>query len=434
MNKYIVFAGILLSLAMAGCNEIKAGKPNIVLIIIDTLRADHLGCYGYCRDTSPVIDSLAATGITFTRCQAQAPWTLPAHATIWTGLTVRSHRTVMHGTVSNGLNPELETIPAILGKDGYITLGFVNSPYLAEDFGFNREFDHYSMHLSGHDMAVITVDEVLKWFEDNTGNPNPKFLVVHLFDVHAPYSAPDGFDTRFSEIGASGGTNWQTDSLNNVTNTEDLQHLINMYDGEIARVDNQIGRLLHGLRQHGVLDNAMIIVTSDHGEEFFEHGSWSHGHSLYQELLHVPLIITGEGIPSDSINTNPAGQFDILPVIAGYTGNPIPECVEGIDILSLNMPSRVLPSSGAIRGVSGKKDFDEYESLCSIIEYPGKYIVNYLSLEKEFYDLASDPGETFNLTPESSIIEKIEEYWTTPPLYTPVRCGCNNLEDLGYIR
>ena len=434
MIKYVLVAFVFLSLTASGCNVSNSQKPNIVLIIIDTLRADHLGCYGYYRNTSPVIDSLAASGIVFTRCQAQAPWTLPAHATIWTGLTVRSHRTVMLGTESYGLNPEFETISTILGANGYITLGFVNSPYLAEDFGFNRGFDHYSMHLSGHGLAAVTVDEVLKWFEENTGNPSPKLLVVHLFDVHAPYSAPGGFDLRFSETGSAGGTNWQTDSLNNVINPEDLQHLVNMYDGEIAWVDSQIGRLLQGLRRYGVLDNAMVIVTSDHGEEFFDHGSWSHGHSLYQELLHVPLIITGAGIPSDSINTIPAGQFDLLPVIAGYTGNSVPECVEGMDILSGNVSSRILPSSGAIRGVSGMKDFDAYESLCSILYFPGKGIINYSSMEEEFYDIADDPGETMILPLGSPICEMLDEYWTTPPLSTPVRSDCGNLESLGYIR
>jgi arylsulfatase A-like enzyme len=432
--------GILLAILLvvsAGCAPSRSDKPDIFLIIIDTLRADHLGCYGYDRNTSPVLDSLAAAGTVFTRYQALAPWTLPACASIWTGLSVRSHMAGMRDLVSYGLNPELDNIATILKSRGYVALGFVNTVLLGRNVGFANGFDHYSCPISGHGRAGETVDEVIQWFHDNRGNPNPKLTVIHLFDVHAPYDPPAGFDMRFSPEGSRGVTEWQTDSLNNLLNPDDLDHLIDMYDGEIAWVDSQLGRLFAELRRTGIADNAVIIVTADHGEEFFDHGSWSHSHTLYQELLHVPLIVSGPGVPAGIEDSVPCGQFDILPVIAGFAGAAVPERVEGVDLFSGPPAQRIIPSSGVLRGHFQTGPNDLYESTCSVLYWPFKAIVNFKTMEEALYDLSSDPGESAPMEMDSVLMRELEYYWSTPPMVIPPRVSDavvdDNLQGLGYI-
>jgi arylsulfatase A-like enzyme len=433
----LVMLLVVFLVAGAGCAPAESEKPDIFLIIIDTLRADHLGCYGYYRNTSPVLDSLAAAGTMFTRFQALSPWTLPSCASIWTGLTPRSHMAGMRELVSYGVHPELDNIATILKPQGYITLGFVNSLLLGRNVGFANGFDHYSCSISGHGRAGETVDEVIEWFYANRGNPRPKLTVIHLFDVHAPYDPPAGFDTRFSTEGSTDVTDWETDSLNRLLNPDDLDHLTDMYDGEIAWVDSQLGRLFAELRRTGIADNALIIVTSDHGEEFLDHGSYSHAHSLYQELLHVPLIIAGPGIPAGIQDSVPCGQFDILPVIAGFAGVPVPLQVEGVDLFQAPPSRRIIPSSGVIRGHFPTDPNADFGAICSVLSWPFKAVVNFKTMEEALYDLSSDPGELSPMGIDSVLMGELEYYWSTPPLVIPPIVSDdavdNNLRDLGYI-
>ena len=428
---------MILLLAGTGCGLQRSDKPDVFLIIIDTLRADHLSCYGYPRDTSPVLDSLAAVGTLFTRFQAHAPWTLPSCASIWTGLTPASHMAGMRDLVTYGLNPELPNIATILKSQGYITLGFVNTILLSRTAGFANGFDHYSCVDHGHGRAGETVDEVIDWLYENRGNPNPKFAVIHLFDAHAPYDPPAGFDRRYSPEGAMGVTDWQTDSLNNLLNPDDRDHLIDMYDGEIAWVDSQLGRLFAELRRTGIADNAFIIVTADHGEEFLDHGSCGHSHTLYQELLHVPLIVSGPGIPAGIEDSASCGQFDILPVIASFTGIPVPEGVEGINLFSDTPSRRIIPSSGLLIGHFRTGLSDDVESTCSVMDWPDKAIVNFMTMEEARYDLLLDPGESEPMGMDSTLMRELEYYWSTPPRVVPPIVSDNavddNLQGLGYI-
>lgn len=421
----------------SSCSLEKQDKPDIFLIIIDTLRADHLGCYGYQRDTSPVLDSLALEGTMFSHFQAQAPWTLPSHGSIWTGLSVKAHMAGMRNMVSYGLDSRLNNIATILREENYVTLGFVNVMLISHSFGFDNGFDHYSVFDHGHGRAGATVDEVLEWLSENKANPNPKLAVIHLFDVHAPYDPPAPYDTRFAVNGAQGETDWITDSLGVVQNPDATSHLIDLYDGEIAWVDAQLGRLFSELRESGIADNAYIIVTSDHGEEFFEHGNWSHGHSLYQELLHVPLIISGPGITPGVIDSTPCGHFDILPVIAGFAGVPVPDGVEGIDLFSQRSPDRLIPSSGVIPGHVHLRDSEEFQSMCSVFNGTEKGIFNFYTMREQFFDLAVDPGEQNRLPLNTNFLQELEYYWSTPPVGHPHAVEGTGVEDdlsdLGYI-
>lgn len=208
-------------------------------------------------------------------------------------------RSAAHGAgtrdgLNYGLDPELPNIATVLKEAGYVTLGMVNVSSLCNDYGFATGFDYYSWDENGAGRAGETVDEYLRWMDENSGNPAPVFCLMHFYDVHSPYDPPAPFDSLYCPGGSGGIVGWSFDSLTHlVTNPGDRDHLVDMYDGEIAWVDTQIGRLMSELRARALDDNTLVIITADHGEEFLEHGGWGHSHSLWQEILHVPLIICG---------------------------------------------------------------------------------------------------------------------------------------------
>jgi len=344
----------------------------------------------------------------------------------------------MRNQMNYGISPELETIPSILRSAGYVNIGFVNSALLSTELGFGRNFDHYSLNQAGHGMARETVDSALAWLTENAGNSSPRLMVIHLYDVHAPYDPPEGYDMLFSPSGSQGLVDWTTDSMNVISDRGELDHLVDMYDGEIAWVDAQIGRFLEGLRVSGRMDNAIVIVTSDHGEEFLEHGGWSHGHTLYQELLFVPLIVSGSGISAGAVDNSPAGHFDILPTIAGYAGITLEQPSDGTDLFHSPEQNRVIPSSGAIRARSASVNDADFESLCAVLCFPSKGIINFQTMEEEAYDLTDDPYEQNAIVLDPVLRDRIEYYWSTPPRTAPPviesESLINDLNDLGYVR
>ncbi len=442
MNHRIIL-GLLVFLTGMGCVG-NGGKPNVFIIIIDTLRADHMSCYGYDRLTSPCIDSLAVKGTLFTRCQAQSPWTLPSHATIWTGLTPVSHQAGRRADRTYGLDSELPTIATILKGNGYITAGFVNVAILRNELGFANGYDHYSVNMCGHGRAGETIDEVLTWLHENRGNPKPFLVVIHLFDPHSPYSPPDPFDTLFCPEGVDGVDSWEISSDGTVLNPEDLEHLINLYDGEIRWTDSQIGRLFSGLRHLGIAENSIIILTSDHGEEFLEHDYIGHGHTLFQELLHVPLIIAVPGGRHGVSDSSLTGQIDILPTVLHLLEIEKDGNFEGIDIISGQIPSdRTMFSSGcelifADRCDSAVLDKENVWSLASVLKSEKKVIMCMRTLNGFMFNLTQDPEEKLPLTPDEILQQELEMYWSTPPTGRLIHVQSDIIDDqlrgLGYIR
>jgi arylsulfatase A-like enzyme len=435
-------AAFMMIVFLTGCGVEHDPRPNIIIISIDTMRADHLGCYGYDRNTSPTIDSLAAAGIRYSRCQAQAPHTLPAHSTIWTGLSVASHGAGTRNNITYALDPALPNIATVLGDAGYITLGMVNVAILSNDNGFATGFDYYSWNENGAGRAGETVDEYLKWIDENAGNPKPVFCFMHLFDVHSPYDPPSPFDSLFSPGGDEGIVGWRHDSLTNVVlNPEDRDHLVDMYDGEIAWVDSQLSRLFSELRARGLDDNTLIVITADHGEEFLEHGGWGHSHALWQEILHVPLIICGPGIQAGLVDTLTAGQFDILPTICGYLSIASPPNLDGVNLLD-SVPrsaDRSIPSSRVGMDKVFQWGVEGEEGLVSVLTGNTKAIMDFVSGQPEsMYDLLSDPGEQNPMEISPEMTELLDNYWTTPQTGNPTAANSDaineQLRGLGYIR
>jgi arylsulfatase A-like enzyme len=356
----------------------------VLLVSIDTLRADHLSCYGYERPTSPNLDALAARGARFERTFASTSWTLPSHLTMLTGLPVSGHGicddrlwsrvdaegepvpVMMHGTF----------LPEVLREAGYRTGGFYTWKYLEPRFGFGPGFEVYERWghtfyshpevapeferlraagdteslkaLAAEHPALFdatrqsspeTIDRALAWIDEaHAQTPEaPLFTFVHLFDVHDPYTPPAPYDTKFDAdySGPIDGRNVTSpDSpVRADMDPRDLAHLVALYDGGIAWVDSEVGRLLAGLEERALLDDTLVMVVSDHGEEFFEHGGKTHRASLYRESVHVPWIVAWPGrVPEGSTLGGSSGLVDLAPTVCGLIGLSGPAGSTGRDL------------------------------------------------------------------------------------------------------
>ncbi len=423
-------AAALLALMMAGCGASGPARPNVVLVIIDTLRADHLGCYGYRRDTSPGLDSLAESGTLWSRVQGQSSWTLPAVTSVLNGLSPRAHGARLNVSERTMwmASPRVPTAVTLLGDAGYRTLGLFNVVLLSESMGFHRGFDRFSCHPQGHGMAGSSVDRAISWIEEEEGRDEPFLLVLHLFDPHSPYDPPRPWDTLYAES-ATGDTAWSFTPQGAVADTSHRERLESLYDGEIAWTDSQLSRLWASIRRLGLEDETLVLVTADHGEEFLEHGYVEHGRTLYQEITRVPMIASGPGVPADSVCDWVASHLDILPTILAAAESDAPDGLRGRDLLS-GAPAggRRLPASGLNTGPPFRM---------SAIRSGSRKVIWVPSADSAaMYDLDSDPLEQAPLPPEPSLMRGVEDYWATPCIHPPVRSEMDvapALRDLGYL-
>lgn len=293
-------------------------RPDIILVSIDSLRADHLGSYGNARQPSPFLDSLAAQGTRYTHAKASSPWTLPSHVTMLSGVWPTEHG-VIEDTLA--IPPDLPWVPAHLKAAGWATGGFVSTVYVSKLYGFDRGFDHFedfgiteADNLEHPVRAERVVDEALAWGREQAGKP--AFLFLHLYDVHYPYLPPEPYNTRFDKAGTRKSTAYKKYDyyLKNTLGQQRLEHLTAQYDECIAYVDDQLTRLAAGWTRP-----VRFVITADHGEELGERGSWGHAHTLYPEVLDVPLIVTGSGPAVDDTQT---GTIDVAAKIAALAGIP----------------------------------------------------------------------------------------------------------------
>ena len=327
----------LCGLALTGCGEggehepppapakIADGPP-IVLISIDTLRADHLSCYGADRPT-PHIDSLAAEGVRYAAAHSCAPWTLPSHGTLLSG-----RRPSSHGLIDDGVAFADDTIllAEALGRIGYRRAGFVAHYYLDTEFGFDRGFETYERHQyeTGRSTPPVRGDVVvrraLEWWSETADDPRPPFLFVHLFDPHWDYAPPPPFAGRYSDPTYRGPINGTLDQLLSHLKERlpdaDLRQLIALYDEEVAWTDELVGRLVDGIRARPGGEDVVFVLTADHGEEFYEHGSLGHATTLYREQTHVPLIVSDPAGGKGQVVDTPVSLVDLSPSLAELAG------------------------------------------------------------------------------------------------------------------
>jgi choline-sulfatase len=364
--------------AAAGCSREAArpaAAPNVVLVTIDTQRADRIGCYGYARAVTPTLDGLASRGVRFETAVAHSPLTAPSHASILTGLTPLGH-----GVRDNGayvLPDSVRSVAEDFRHAGYRTGGFISGFPLKRRFGFDRGFDTYDDQLPrGKDArrtayvertADRTTDAALRWLETASapGSPRkPFFLWVHYFDPHAPYEAP----------------------------AEAMAGAASPYDGEVAFVDAQLGRLLRRVEERKD-EPTLVLVTADHGESLGEHGEDTHGIFVYDSTLRVPFLLAGPGVPAGGVSRTVARGIDVAPTLLDYAG-----------LAANGMEGRSLR-----RAASGETLPDEpayAESLHSQLQYGWAPLHAWRTAKHklieaprvELYDLAADPQEARDLS------------------------------------
>ncbi len=311
-------------------------RPNVILYLVDALRADHLGCYGSEGVSSPRVDEFAAESTVFEDAIAQSSWTKAAVASIFTGLWPPSHG--VHGP-HDRLPDDLSTMPELLRAGGYRTAAVVANAYVGRSFGFDRGFEYFEFlkHTVG-DSSVIH-ERITRWL-DQLPPAEPFFLYIHTVDPHAPYAPPEEFKRRFAgEAGAA--TTGDVETVRALARgertasremTEDLRAL---YRAEVAFNDFNFGRLLNELQRRGLFDDSLIIFVSDHGEAFGEHGAWTHGLDLHAEALRIPMVIRfPDGRARGLRVRHTVQQADLLPTVLAAAGVRPPEGLDGEDLSS----------------------------------------------------------------------------------------------------
>lgn len=402
-----------LAAVFCACRDAKPHAPNVLLISIDTLRADHLGCYGYGRATSPNLDRLAREGTLFEQQVSSSSWTLPAHASIFTGLSDTGHGCT---DVDKALEPRFETVAERFHSNGYATAGFFSGPFLHPAFGFGQGFDLYEDCTSYG--AALDAAKPVDWAKDDAtrkashedvANPRtfeafqrwfgawdekPFFAFVHFWDVHYDFTPPPPFDTRFDPdyTGWVDGRNFFFDErVGPKMAKRDLDHLIALYDGEIAWTDTFLAKIRDELERAGVLDDTVIVITADHGTEFFEHGWKGHRTTLYDEVIHVPLVVRyPKSFPAGMRVAAQTRSVDLAPTLLDLCGLGELRDVSGTSLLPL-LRDPVLRTGAGSRAIS---ELDSVgRSLLSVRDERWKVIGDRLSATARTYDLHADAGE-----------------------------------------
>jgi len=400
--------GALLGLAaLAGlcCSDQTATPPNVLMIVVDTLRQDHLGCYGYSRDITPSIDALAASGLRFDRAYATAPWTMPSVASMITGLYPGSHGL----TRTTRLPAEAVTVAEILGEHGYATAGVVSHVLLGSVFGFDQGYEVYEQTVREKPHKAVTTeavtDKAQSLLRQLAEDDRPFFLFVHYFDPHYEYQRHPEIGLAPERAGRLDGTQTIHELralLGDITD-EEVEFVRDLYDEEIAHTDAGIGRLLATLRETGQDPNTLILFVADHGEEFVEHGWIGHTRTLYEELVRVPLIVRPPQARAR------AGATDRLVSLASLTPTILDYCGIETEELGFQAPSlAALVDSGLAEGLPAAYAEVEYVPLKkssavkitfkkALATASYKVVRDDLSGRVEVFDLVKDPGERHDL-------------------------------------
>ncbi len=414
----LAVAGLLL---LGGCGG--APRENIVLIVIDTLRPDRMGCYGAERNTTPFIGSLAARGVRFDRAYAPAPWTVPSMASLMTSLQPRDHG-CRHGIVTKTsyglvdqevLDESFETLAERLKKMGYRTFGISANPHIAKEMGFAQGFDHFDMVWMADAAAVNEVAGA--WGNLIRKGRRPYFLLVHYFDPHSPYYAKEPWIT---EYGGASTNHLIFGGLDPAERNKILSEvkrelgddpaameaymagmrsdLLNLYDSEIAFCDDHIRQLFEGLRVD--LDRTTVIVTADHGEEFFEHhGIIGHGRTLYEHAVRIPLIWSRPGGRRGIRIQTPVSLLDVLPTAVELAGGKKVAGCEGLSLAAAIMEGREPEARSFILETERHAD----AVWAGLLDEEWKFMVRGLALgqtESLLANLARNPEETIDWTAE----------------------------------
>ncbi len=456
VTKTVVLILCLIAGLLTSCSP--APRPDsIVLVIIDTCRADRLGAVRGPNAMTPSLDAFADQAANFTRTYSHSPWTLPSIASIFTSQIPMHHGAGGRLGDFRSLPEEAVTLAEVCRDAGLATAAVTNVQFLSPKFGMTQGFDHVDVHVPESNLhmrrATETTDLALSWLEQN-GN-HPFLLVVHFFDPHLVYDPPQPYRGRF----AAAGNNETKENLFGMfgqiqklrdgeieLTSGDYVRLGGLYDGEVSYSDAEFGRLVRGLEDLGVASRAVVAVMSDHGEEFNEHGSFEHGHTLYDELLHVPLLVRSPGMVHGAVRiSNPVALMDVAPTLCELIDISIPSSFAGQSLVAAleggALPARPILSQGNMWGPEqvALRTGDWkiiVETVATDLEGEG---------EKRFqlFDLHGDPGEQKNIAEDNpgqleAMLEQLDELLSgqkaegqEPALSEEER---RKLRSLGYVR
>ena len=399
------WVALALMVSVWGCGGSRG--PNILLVSIDSLRADHLSCYGHFNETSPVIDAAAGEGARFEKAMAPSPWTLPSHMSMLSSLAPRQHQVTEDHTK---LRDEAVLLSEVLADAGYATAGFVSGPYVKAIYGFSQGFDLYDdfsavRRLGRPEQTIITSPILRKktseWFKkwDREGREKPFFMFLHMFDVHYDYNPPAPYKMMFDpdyKGPVTGIKMLNAKHFRGDVDPRNIEHLAALYDAEIRFTDFHLGKILNVLRNLGVYDDTILVITADHGEEFFEHGWMSHRRTLFDESIHIPLVMRYPSeIPAGVVVEQMVRTVDIAPTILSLAQIPKPE---NFGTSSLKAPHAERDLTGLIQnGTWGEAppvlSFGQLHGGLSSVRSEKFKVIQRNNGKPQFYDLEKDPRE-----------------------------------------
>ena len=402
--------GALAALALASCTAGEPPHPNLLLIVVDTLRPDRLGCYGAERDTSPAIDALAAQSVRFEAAATTAPWTRPAVATILTGLYPSAHSVTR---IARRLPDEVTTLAELCTAAGYDTAFATSNALLKAPYGYEQGFGTWMDGEARGRHHVSTgglTDQAVDWLSAPGRGDRPWFLGLLYFDPHYRYVPHEEVDFAAPSAGRLRGAESIQELRDMDLAPEEIAFVRDLYDEEIRHTDAGIGRLLAALEGLDLDRDTWIVLTSDHGEEFLDHGWLGHTRNLYEGLLRVPLLIRPPGGVSDSpggcVVRQPVSLVSLTPTLVDLLGLPLPE--DGFQGPSLRAlieggasPDAAPPVFGEVDFVPGKAVHEDKRArMRSVRRGDWKLIRDDDRGTVELYDLAADPGERADLAAE----------------------------------
>jgi arylsulfatase A-like enzyme len=464
-----------------------AARPNVIVVLVDALRADRLGAYGHRGSLSPTMDGLAATGVTFDYCVSAAPWTLPSVATLFTSYYPRVHGAVSYRVVADMedgkraeqsmLSDRFDTLAEVLRAVGYQTAGFVAAKFLRAGYGFGQGFEQYDTTFAENTVRGEVVNAALfKWLDEHRDPTRPLFLYLHYMDVHGPYNAASRFmDPLMEQVEANPNkrllSSREFANLNRYLKQappdasdpgryERLkgyrEYWVARYEAGVAEMDFYLDQLIAGLKERGLWDEAYVIFMADHGEALCEHGLWEHGYSLYQTDLHVPLILRWPGVlPAGKRIRRLASLIDFMPTLLEQLRLPPGENLQGASLV--DHLSETLPNTAILRFAEAVKSGSEQAAVFAdstklvVTAQPSRPLPDGTmapaTVRRQLFNLSTDPGEQYDVSGQYAtqvreltrlLDAMIQRSLTTKPgLVVPMKPvdaeTVKQLESLGYV-
>jgi arylsulfatase A-like enzyme len=432
--------------------------PNVLLIVTDALRADHLGCYGYNRPTSPNIDKFAEQSLLFEKAMSNAPWTKPSIASIFTSLYPHEHKAF---NWPDDLDDACITLAEIFQNQNYTTFSIQANEIITKNYNFNQGFQSYEEMLKEKGEKITA--KFADWLKKNKNKTF--FCYLHYMEPHLPYNAPEEFNLIFEPIALHSSitgkaTAYELRILNEMgLSSEDKQHLINLYDAEIRYFDSNFKTIFENLKKLGIFDRTLIILTADHGEEFWDHNGFEHGHTLYNELLHVPLIMKySSHLPSKRLSFY-VQLVDLFPTILSLSKiqnnfhlrgqNLIPNVLNDaplnneifLEALSFGAEKKAIIKDGwkliENTGVMHKDSLRPLGNFSEYFHHGYEQIFEIYNIHKNFsedFNLINDPPQIFNDLKRRLSRYKLSSFYFPHQERTNLRKKPEDLKSLGYIK